>query len=161
MSDTRSKLFVFGAIAVLLVLVVGGALFALAPAPRGPRPIAWDHEACAECKMSIGLPRYAAQIQTTDGRVLDFDDPGCLMTYERQERPSEAAAWFHGPKGWIAAEHVGFVKGGPTPMGYGLVAVDRRSTPGAMTLDEARAAVAHRGARHMHMASHAMARGMP
>lgn len=152
-------MLVFGAIGAFLVLLVGGALLVLRPAARGPRPIVWDREACAECKMSIGQPRYAAQIRTVNGRVIDFDDPGCLMTYERTEHPKAAATWFHGPKGWIAAADVGFVKGGPTPMGYGLVAVDRHSTPGAMTLAEARAAVAHEAARHM--SSHAMAGGSP
>lgn len=155
MSETRWRLIVVAALAALGI-VLAAVLLVLAPSGtpgKGPVPIAYDHEACAACRMSIGEPRFAAQIQTTDGRVLDFDDPGCLMTYEKHEHPKEAAVWFHDSKGtdWIRARDVGFVEGGPTPMGYNLVAVNRRRTPGAITLAEARARVSRRSARPMRM----------
>lgn len=162
MHDTRSKLVVFAALAGLVALAVTGALFLLAPSDKpsaGPVPIVFDHEACTECRMSIGEPRYAAQIQTTDGRVLDFDDPGCLMAYEKAEHPKEAAVWFHGAKGseWIRARDVGFVKGGPTPMGYDLIAVPRAATPGAISLALARVQVGRRSAHRMKMQRGSMA----
>jgi hypothetical protein len=47
---------------------------------------------------------------------------------------------------WLDAAHVAFEETAWTPMGYGFGAVGA-GTPGALSLDEARARVAERGAR--------------
>lgn len=123
------------AAAAALVIHLGQAL------PTGPEPIAWDHEACAHCRMSVGEPRFAAQLQTTDGRVLDFDDPGCLLRYLDDHKVQIHAVYFHHFKEdrWLPIDKVAFVSSAsPTPMGYGLGAVDA-GTPGSITLEEARA----------------------
>ena len=49
--------------------------------PQGAVPVVWDGEVCGHCKMHVGDPRFAAQLQTPDGDVLNFDDPGCLFDY--------------------------------------------------------------------------------
>ncbi len=110
--------------------------------PAGPVDIAWDREPCAQCHMLIGDHSFAAQIQTTDGRVLDFDDPGCLLKYEAERKPSERAIYFHQLKGegWLSRDKVAFVPVPSSPMGYDLGAVPI-GTPGAISIDEARARV--------------------
>jgi len=115
--------------------------------PDGPEPVAWNAATCAHCHMLVGDPDHAAQLITTDGEVLDFDDPGCLLRYLAERTPSVHRLWFHryGEARWLAADAVGFTPGAATPMGFGLVAVDR-STPGALTLDQARAQIAQRAA---------------
>jgi copper chaperone NosL len=111
--------------------------------PDGPVTIDYDQEACAHCKMLIGDPRYAAQLVTTGGDVLDFDDPGCLMTYLARHHPAVHRIWFRDARAdrWLAAADAGFVPGAQTPMGFGLAAVPR-ATPGALPLAAAEAAVA-------------------
>ena len=111
--------------------------------PDAPVAIDYDQEACAHCRMLIGDPRYAAQLVTTGGDVLDFDDPGCLMTYVARHHPAVHRLWFRDARAdrWLAADEVGFVPGATTPMGFGLAAVPR-ATPGALTLAQAEAAVA-------------------
>src|SRR5690242_12190335 len=74
---------------------LGYALYRAQRLPEGPQPIAWDREACAHCHMHIGEPRFAAQLQTEDGRVLNFDDPGCLLAYDAAEHPRSRAVYFH------------------------------------------------------------------
>jgi hypothetical protein len=126
----------------------GGALFALAVLavalafaqrmPKGPVPIAYDHEACHHCHMQIGDPRFAAQAQLEDGQVLDFDDPGCLLAWRRQRHAPIRTLWFHDlhDERWLRGDAVGFVPAGQTPMGFGLGAVNR-TVPGAVGLEEA------------------------
>lgn len=110
----------------------------------GPMPIAYDKESCAYCHMLIGDPRFAAQLLTEDGDVVNFDDPGCLLRYVAEKHPRPRAIWFRDSRGerWLAAANTGFVRDPKTPMGWGVAAVERQ-TPGALSYDEASALVAH------------------
>lgn len=116
--------------------------------PDGPVEVAWDDAACAECRMHVGAPAFAAQLQTRDGEVLDFDDPGCLFRYRAARRPRVHAVYFHAHEGnaWLRESEVAFRRVDDTPMGYGLAAV-RRGTPGAVTLREAERLVREGGRR--------------
>jgi hypothetical protein len=132
--------------------LVFGALREAGRLPDGPVPIVFDRAACAHCRMLIGEAAFAAQLQSQDGRVFDFDDPGCLLRFEAERQPAVHARWFHHlrEERWLPGDAVAFVAARPTPMGYGLGAVDA-GTPGALPLDAARRHVAelapqHRGA---------------
>lgn len=117
--------------------------------PVGPVPVAWDKEACAHCRMHVGEARFAAQLQLADGRVLDFDDPGCLFSFRARDRSPVHATYFHHhtQDRWLTPAEAGFVPAMPTPMGFGLAAVDA-ATPGALTTDQAAARVsAQEGSR--------------
>jgi copper chaperone NosL len=94
--------------------------------PDAPQPIAWDREPCASCRMHIGEPAFAAQLILTDGRVLNFDDPGCLFDYLERDRPDVHRAWVHhkDTERWIPLDQAGFVRVARTPMGHGFAAVD-------------------------------------
>jgi copper chaperone NosL len=113
--------------------------------PDGPQPIAYDREACAHCRMLIGDPHFAAQLQTQDGEVRSYDDPGCLIADLTQRAPRVHALWFHHlrEERWLDGDHVGFVETARSPMGYRLGAVEA-GAPGALSLAEAGARVAAR-----------------
>ena len=98
--------------------------------------------------MLISEARFAAQLETRDGAVQSFDDPGCLLAALADRNPDVRALWFHHVREerWLPGAQVAFEETGQTPMGYGLGAV-AAGTPGALSLDEARARVAARGAR--------------
>jgi copper chaperone NosL len=110
------------------LLLVAGFAWAVvrsqAP-PDGPRPVVWDRQSCAECGMSVSDPRFACQLQTADGDVLDFDDPGCLFRHLSKESAPVRAIYFHafGEDRWLARDEVGFVAVPNSPMGYDLAAV--------------------------------------
>lgn len=134
--------------AALTVCLV--CLFACsATQPEGPVPIVWDREACAECRMLVGEPKFAAQLQTREGDVLNFDDPGCLLRYLNLRKPQTHAVYFHHHKEdrWLPRAQVGFVPASPTPMGYGLAAVPRTTT-GALSFEQAMTQVMQKGAAH-------------
>jgi len=133
-----------------IVLVVAGAAFVVVAAawiigrseglPDGPEPVVWNRTQCAECRMSVSDRAYAAQLQTADGRVLDFDDPGCLFRYELHDTGPVHAIWFHHVREerWLSAAETGFIAIGPSPMGYDLGAVET-GVDGALEPDTVRA----------------------
>ena len=130
---------------LLALLALAAALAACGP-PDGPQPIVWDREPCAHCRMLISDPAFAAQLQTVDGVVESFDDPGCLFARVAARQPELHALWFHHVREerWIRGDAVAFERIDPTPMDFGLGAVDA-GTPGALTLEQARERVLERG----------------
>ncbi len=117
---------------------------------EGPVPVVWDSEVCTHCKMHVGDPRFAAQLQTVEGTVLNFDDPGCLFDYLASNDASIHALYFrnHMKDGWLSQAEVGFVAVEDSPMGYGLAAVPK-TTSGAQGIDWAKAQVKARP-HHQH-----------
>jgi copper chaperone NosL len=137
-----------GGAAVWRALLLAALCAAGCARSEGPQPIAWDREACAHCRMLISDPRFAAQLETPEGEPRSFDDPGCLLAELASRSPRPRALWFHHAleERWLAEAQVGFLAVERTPMGYGLAAVDA-SAPGALSLAQAQARVAARGAR--------------
>ena len=121
-------------------LVVGlwGLVRSTAP-PEGPVDVLWDRTPCARCLMLVGEPSFAAQLHTTAGDVLDFDDPGCLLLFLDESAPEVSQMYFrhHTEDRWLAGDSVAFVHAEATPMGYQLGASDRLAA-GAITLEAAR-----------------------
>jgi copper chaperone NosL len=130
-------------VAFVLAVAAGAGC---APAD-GPQPIVYDREPCSHCRMLISEARFAAQLETSEGEVQSFDDPGCLLAALAERKPELGTLWFHHVREdrWLAGDQVAFEETGHSPMGYGLGAV-AAGTPGALSLDEARARVAARGA---------------
>ncbi|MCB9918362.1 MAG: nitrous oxide reductase accessory protein NosL [Planctomycetes bacterium] len=136
---SRFVLLVLGLVVVGACVVVGRVLLVSTALPEGPVPAVWDHEACAYCRMHIGEPPFAAQLQTKDGQVLFFDDPGCLFEMLDRDGPQVHAMYFHHMREdrWIGTDDVAFLETKPTPMGYGIAAVTR-GVAGAVSFDAAR-----------------------
>ncbi len=135
---------------LLLVLALGAAVIAFVrfnqvTLPEGAVPVVWDGEVCSHCKMHVGDPRFAAQLQTSEGDVLNFDDPGCLFDYLASHETSVHALYFrnHEADGWLTEAEAGFVAVEDSPMGYGLAAVPK-GTEGAQDLTWAKSRVAAR-----------------
>ena len=144
-------------IAKLLLLVI--ALVAVAVVAvrfnqvtlhEGAVPVVWDGEVCGDCKMHVGDPRFAAQLQTTSGDVLNFDDPGCLFDYLQSHEVSVHALYFrnYDGDGWLIESEVGFLPVEDSPMGYGIRAVPK-DTPEAQDVDWAKGQVVNRP-HHQH-----------
>jgi hypothetical protein len=147
MARHRGKLI---ALALLIAAVLGirALITGSGGLPDRPQPIAWDREMCAECRMHIGEPAFAAQLITGDGQVLSFDDPGCLFIYLADNRPQVHRAWVHHVEQdrWLSLDEAGFVRVDPSPMGYRLAAVGA-GTPGALSWTEAQAEAVRARAR--------------
>lgn len=128
---------------VIVVLGFIGLLLGGQRRVEGPVPIVWDKEACAFCHMHIGEPAFAAQAQLGDGAVLNFDDPGCLLswTQKHQEPPSAVYVRHYQEERWLTKSEASFVTGLTTPMGFGLGAVPS-GRPATLSWDQASAWVA-------------------
>lgn len=131
-----------------VVIIAGVAVAVLADAvrraeslPNGPQDVVWDHTQCAECRMSVSERAWAAQVQMQDGRVLDFDDCGCLFRFTAREiTPVHAVYYRHlSEDRWLAEAEAAFIETGPSPMGYDLGAMPV-GTPGAEPAATVRAA---------------------
>jgi hypothetical protein len=117
------------ALAVIVTVIV--AVVASQRLPEGPIEPVWDQQACAFCRMHVGEPRFAAQLQTRGGEIHWYDDPGCLAEHETAERAAGRALDVHAiwlrhlrePR-WVAASAARFVQVTPTPMGFGFGVVD-------------------------------------
>lgn len=124
-----------GVLALLVaVSMIGFAVHQSQALPAGPQPAGWDRESCTECHMLISDRRFAAQLQTADGAIRNFDDPGCLMLYVvHQHTPVHAVYFLDSKSGqWLRSEEAGFVRSTNSPMGRGL-AVVRKAVPGALS----------------------------
>ncbi len=138
----RAPRLILAGMLVVAAAAVAAVVWRGTRLPEGPEPVAWDREACAHCRMHIGEPGFAAQLILADGRILDFDDPGCLLAYVDDERPEVHRAWVHHATEdrWIRLEAAAFVPVDRSPMGYRLAAVDRGAA-GAMDRADAEARV--------------------
>lgn len=56
-------------------------LVLLAACTPEPRPLAFGHDACAHCRMTLSDPRYGAELVTPTGKTLPFDALECLAAY--------------------------------------------------------------------------------
>ena len=133
-------------LAIALVAVgVAFVRFNRVTLPEGPVPVVWDSEVCTHCKMHVGDPRFAAQVQTLEGDVLNFDDPGCLFDYTSSNEVSVHAIYFrnHEADGWLSEAEVGFLPVDDSPMGYGIRAVPKDAS-GAQGIDWAKSRVTER-----------------
>jgi len=138
-----------GAIAVALgVAALGLVLWRAAAPPAGPVEPAWDRVACARCHMLLTDPAYAAQLHTSAGEVLFFDDPGCLLLHRAEQGAAPATAWFHDSAGdgWLAEADARFVPAPETPMGHGFAAVAAERAAEGLTAPAALAAIRAREA---------------
>ena len=128
--------------------LLAGVATMLACAAPAPRPIVYGTDQCAHCHMTVADPRYAAELVTSTGKVLVFDDIGCLGAYLASGAVAPGAAqstWAHhylAPAEWVPAGDLSFVRSEMfhTPMGSGLVALAH-----PLVADSIRAAV--RGGR--------------
>ena len=130
-------------VTAVMLMVVAFIRFNRATVPDEPVPVVWDREVCSHCKMHVGDPRFAAQLQTTKGEVHNFDDPGCLLEYLQSHGLSVHALYFrnHEQDGWLSETEVGFLPADDSPMGYGIRAVPRE-TPEARDIAWAKREVA-------------------
>jgi len=139
-SESGKRFLIAAACVGALLVSVALALRLSGRPPEAAVEPVWDRTACARCRMLLSDPDYASQLHLRDGRVLHFDDPGCLLAYLTEEGPEVHRAWFHaaGGAGWIAGDEVAFERVEPsrTPMGYGLAAA-RRGTPATLEFERA------------------------
>ncbi len=107
---------------------------------------AWGKQACGECSMLVSEPRFAAQLVTTSGDRLFFDDPGCMATWVTQHVGKARQQWVRGADGqWLGVATARFSSGAHTPMDYGFEVADRGELDWPKVIERVRSRVAERG----------------
>jgi len=116
------------------------ALLVTACAAAGPVPLRWGEESCRHCHMTLADKRFGAEIVTTRGRDLSFDDAGCAaeaLAFGETPAAEVSSVWvidYGHPESLIAAEGAVFVRSTAfhTPMGSGVVAVGGSAAASAL-----------------------------
>lgn len=81
-----------------------------------PEPMRYGLDECADCKMTIADKRFGAQIVTKKGRVIKFDDLGCMADYIKEGHIADAdikqrvVCDFAHPNTFIPVEQALFLK---------------------------------------------------
>lgn len=79
---------------ISLILLSSFTLF-LAACSTGPEPIAYGHDGCAYCEMTIMDHRYGTELVTSKGKIYKFDSIECLVRYIKEgEAEKENAKLF-------------------------------------------------------------------
>ncbi len=95
---------------------------------------------CALCNMSVDDPVHAAQALSPEGKVLFFDDIGCMVKWFDTHKTSGAGLYvFAQDTGrWIKAEEAWYSTTEATPMryGFGAYAHQKRGMISFKTLKE-------------------------
>jgi len=93
----------------------------------------WDRDMCERCKMAISERKFAVQAVDEKGKVYKFDDIGCLILWQKQERPDIKfkKIWITDAKTgeWIDAKKAKYTTDAITPMGYGFAAYKSGTEP--------------------------------
>lgn len=97
----------------------------------GPRPVVLGTDLCAHCHMTVADDRFIAQLVTATGKVLVYDDPGCLATALREGVVAEdriRSLWvtnYLDPGALLPVSDAWFVQSEAvhTPMASGLAAL--------------------------------------
>ena len=109
-----------------LVGLVAAVVF-LWPAPeRGPGPLRYGVDACADCRMVVTRPGFGGELRDADGRLTAYDDVGCLLRAMLKRHGAMSEAWVedHAGGGLVSLLTAHLVRSAraDTPMGSGLVA---------------------------------------
>lgn len=113
-------------LAVRALRVVLLSLAVAACGGAGPRAVVVGEDVCAYCRMTVGDPRFAAEVVTSTGRVHVFDSVDCLAGYARSAEPGAVRAlWVTDasrPGAFVAAEAAGYLLDASLhgPMGHAV-----------------------------------------
>lgn len=101
------------AIAAAAAVIVS---FCLTSCGAGPEPMRYGKDECTSCKMIVSDQRFGAEIVTTKGRVLKFDDIGCMNDFiknggiARSDIKQRVVCDFNHPNVFIPVESALFLK---------------------------------------------------
>ncbi len=72
----------------LIAIIVSVSL--MVSCSTGPEPIAYGHDGCAYCEMTIMDQRYGTELVTGKGKIFKFDSIECLVRYLKEGEAEQA-----------------------------------------------------------------------
>jgi copper chaperone NosL len=123
----------------LLRIFLLAAIFLTSCTSGEIKPVAIESsDMCSFCKMAISEKQFAAEIITTDEKVLKFDDLRCLLKYRQANQIKPAAIFVtdYDSHEWLKAENAFFAKSKTvkTPMGGGILAYSDKTKVGSESM---------------------------
>lgn len=115
-----------GWIGISVILVF--SLFMTACGKEEVKPAAIDHKTdkCDVCNMSVANNQFATEVALENGKILKFDDIGCMFKWEKEHEGKTVEKEFvrdFTSKEWVEANKAYFVydKEVRTPMAYNMI----------------------------------------
>lgn len=137
----------------LLALLAAATVLPAACGAEATPEIAFDHDACDWCRMTISDRRHAAVARTAGGRTARFDAIECLAAWTAAQAEPPRAAWVTAPGSTapgLAVAEARFLRdrGAATPMAMGWVARAAARAPEGVTWGDVVAQVGRDGLPH-------------
>lgn len=100
-----------------------------------------DVDVCAVCNMQVKDDAFATQIVTKDGKILKFDDLGCMNTWKQENGTDYIGMDYvrdYNDKEWIEFSKATYVYDASirTPMAYGIVSFKDKSSAEAFVKEQ-------------------------
>lgn len=113
---------------IFLVPLLGLSMFLVTACSNNPQPIAYGHDACSFCEMTIVASNFSAQAVSTKGKQYKYDSVECLVHHLAQvslERENLWVADYQDPGVMIEAQKASFIINDSlkSPMGANLAAI--------------------------------------
>jgi copper chaperone NosL len=129
------KALVAGVVALVAAVVTVVCLW---PARRGPEPLRYGVDACAECRMPVTRPGFGGELRDANGRLTTYDDIGCLVRAMLRRHGPMPEAWVEDQAGggFVSLLVAHLVRAqAETPMGSGIVAFKDAAAADAFARD--------------------------
>lgn len=116
----RTWVTIMGAIVGMSMLIIG-----CGKQEAQPVEIAEGVDKCDVCHMHVANDQHATELILQDGKVLKFDDIGCMHTWVKEHGTEQVDVQFvrdYYSAEWLKADRAAFAydKTFQTPMGYGI-----------------------------------------
>jgi copper chaperone NosL len=117
----KSRVWTIGAIVMTISMLMGGC----GKQEAKPVDIVEGVDKCDVCHMNVANDHNATEIVLQDGKVLKFDDIGCMYRWTKEHDKEQVEARFvrdYLSKEWVKSDQATYVydKTFKTPMGYGV-----------------------------------------
>jgi copper chaperone NosL len=137
----------------LLALLAAATVLPAGCGSEGTPEIAFDHDACDWCRMTISDRRHAAVARTAGGRTARFDAIECLAAWTAAQADAPRVAWVTERGATAPALPVADARflrdgGAATPMAMGWVAIAAGGAVEGVAWDDVVAQVGRDGLPH-------------
>lgn len=108
--------------------ILAAVIFIIAGCSQKAKPVAIDekNDKCDTCHMAVGNNQFATELVLENGKVLKFDDIGCMYKWMNEHKKEAITATFvrdYKTNDWIEADKATYVydKNIRTPMAYNVI----------------------------------------
>lgn len=147
--------------------IIGISLFVIGCGKQETQPveIVEGVDKCDVCHMHVANDKHATELVLQDGKVLKFDDIGCMHTWTKEHGTEQVDTQFvrdYYKAEWLKADQAAFAydKTFKTPMGYGVLSFQDKAAAEAFVQKQKTGVVMNAEGLNSHTWEHSMSEHM-